>query len=113
MLLCAAPSRHAPSNSRDQLHPNSMKTARSRALPTLFTLAALAASPLFASNTTTTAPAAEPTPPATAAYTNQPAPVYVERNYDYYPSSSNGFYNSGFSSHNYSANYIVPPLATF
>jgi hypothetical protein len=78
---------------------------------------ALAFAPLHASNTTTTeTTTSTPTPPSTAAYTNQPPPVYVERTYDYYPnynsgfSTSSGFYNQGFSS---TTTYYQQPLATF
>lgn len=53
----------------------------------------------------------EPTPPPTAAYTNQP--IYSER-VDYYTSFNSSNYNSGFTNSNFSTtSYYYAPLATF
>lgn len=58
----------------------------------------------------TTTPA-EPTPPPTAAYTNQP--VYNER-VDYYPNYNSSNYNGSFSNPSFSTTtYYYAPLATF
>ena len=58
----------------------------------------------------TTTPA-EPTPPPTAAYTNQP--VYNER-VEYYPNYNSSNYNGSFSNPSFSTtSYYYAPLATF
>jgi hypothetical protein len=63
-----------------------------------------------ASAPATTTPA-EPTPPPTAAYTNQP--VYNER-VEYYPNYNSSNYNGSFSNPSFSTtSYYYAPLATF
>ncbi|MEI8090185.1 MAG: hypothetical protein WCG63_11405 [Opitutaceae bacterium] len=53
----------------------------------------------------------EPTPPPTAAYTNQP--IYNER-VEYYANNNSSNYNSSFSSPNFTTtSYYYAPLATF
>ncbi len=62
-------------------------------------------------NAPATSTPTEPTPPPTAAYTNQP--VYTER-VEYYPSNNSSNYTSSFTSSSFSTtSYYYAPLATF
>ncbi|NBQ58428.1 MAG: hypothetical protein EBU32_08630 [Opitutaceae bacterium] len=84
--------------------------ARLSIIAALFLNLAFALCSVHANAPATPTPA-EPTPPPTAAYTNQP--IYNER-VEYYPNYNSSNYNSGFSNPSFSTtSHYYAPLATF